>query len=110
MSPQRGGDREFFHRLAPPEECFDLLACVGLRRFGQMQVEHGGRQRRVTHVLLNRFDRHARATALRGAGWSNKQIARELGVHGSTVGRWFAAAHLPDTNENAADEREETIS
>lgn len=64
----------------------------------------------VSDETADRFDRHARATALRGAGWSNKQIARELGVHGSTVGRRFAAAHLPDTNENAADEREETIS
>src|SRR5699024_7498752 len=34
-------------------------------------------------------DRRARAAALREAGWSNKQIARELGVHASTVGRWF---------------------
>ena len=43
---------------------------------------------------------------LREAGWSNKRIARELGVHPSTVGRWFAVAHLTDTN--TADEREET--
>lgn len=34
-------------------------------------------------------DRRARAAALREAGWSNKQIAREVGVHASTVGRWF---------------------
>ncbi len=27
--------------------------------------------------------------SLRGRGWSNKAIARELGVHASTVGRWF---------------------
>ena len=72
MSPQRGGDREFFHRLAPSEECFDLLACVGLRRFGQMQVDHGGRQRRVTHVLLNRFDRHARFQKMRPIGVSQR--------------------------------------
>lgn len=26
-----------------------------------------------------------------GEGWSNKAIARHLGVHPSTVGRWFAA-------------------
>lgn len=31
------------------------------------------------------------AARLRGeAGWSNKAIARHLGVHPSTVGRWFA--------------------
>lgn len=32
--------------------------------------------------------RRERAEALRAAGWSNKAIARELGVHASTVGRW----------------------
>ncbi|MDN5715699.1 MAG: DUF2637 domain-containing protein [Janibacter sp.] len=28
-------------------------------------------------------------------GWSNKQIARHLGVHPSTVGRWFARPAMP---------------
>ena len=51
-------------------------------------------------------DRRALGWELREAGWSNKRIARELGVHPSTVGRWFAVAHLTDTN--TADEREET--
>lgn len=46
-------------------------------------------------------DRRARAAALRGQGWSNKRIARELGVHPSTVGRWFTSAHLPATTEHA---------
>ena len=27
-------------------------------------------------------------------GWSNKKIARHLGVHPSTVGRWFAPPAL----------------
>jgi hypothetical protein len=31
------------------------------------------------------------AAELRGAGWSNRRIARELQVHPSTVGRWLAA-------------------
>jgi hypothetical protein len=52
-------------------------------------------------------DRRALGWELREAGWSNKRIARELGVHPSTVGRWFAVAHLTDTSD-AADEREET--
>lgn len=35
-------------------------------------------------------ERRAEAAQLREmAGWSNKQIARHLGVHPSTVGRWF---------------------
>ncbi|HWV50628.1 MAG TPA: DUF2637 domain-containing protein, partial [Microbacterium sp.] len=33
--------------------------------------------------------RRERARELRAAEWSNKRIARELGVHPSTVGRWF---------------------
>ena len=37
-------------------------------------------------VVLGRRERAAR---LREAGWSNKAIADELGVHASTVGRWF---------------------
>ncbi|MBK7820954.1 MAG: DUF2637 domain-containing protein [Tessaracoccus sp.] len=52
-------------------------------------------------------DRRARGWELREAGWSNKRIARELGVHPSTVGRWFAVAHLTGTTDTA-DEREET--
>ena len=52
--------------------------------------------------------RRALGWELREAGWSNKRIARELGVHPSTVGRWFAVAHLTDTTDTA-DEREETI-
>jgi len=31
------------------------------------------------------------AARLRGAGWSNRRIARELNVHPSTVGRWLPA-------------------
>ncbi len=34
--------------------------------------------------------RRVRAEELRAAGWSNKRIAREVGVHPSTVGRWFS--------------------
>ncbi|MGV1005314.1 MAG: DUF2637 domain-containing protein [Candidatus Nanopelagicales bacterium] len=52
-------------------------------------------------------DRRVLGWELREAGWSNKRIARELGVHPSTVGRWFAVAHLTDTTDTA-DEREET--
>lgn len=40
-------------------------------------------------------ERRERAVALREEQWSNKRIAAELGVHPSTVGRWFA--HLTDT-------------
>lgn len=44
--------------------------------------------------------RRTHAAELRDEGWSNKKIARELSVHPSTVGRWFAAEHLiNDTTE-----------
>ncbi len=36
-------------------------------------------------------DRRERAAALHELGWPNKQIARQLGVHPSTVGRWLTA-------------------
>lgn len=39
-------------------------------------------------------NRRMRAANLRVDGWSNKKIARELRVHPSTVGRWFAADHV----------------
>ena len=46
-------------------------------------------------------DRRDHARELHSRGWSNKKIARELQVHPSTVGRWFASAHLPDDTEDA---------
>ncbi|MBE0009922.1 MULTISPECIES: DUF2637 domain-containing protein [unclassified Arthrobacter] len=46
-------------------------------------------------------DRRDHARELHGRGWSNKEIARELQVHPSTVGRWFASAHRPDDTEDA---------
>ncbi len=43
--------------------------------------------------------RRAEATRLREAeGWSNKQIARHLGVHPSTVGRWFGSETKEETS------------
>ncbi|MGH8775879.1 MAG: helix-turn-helix domain-containing protein [Jiangellaceae bacterium] len=44
------------------------------------------------------------AVLLRHEGWSNKAIARHVGVHPSTVGRWFAtrpALTGPDEEETA---------
>lgn len=42
------------------------------------------------------IDRRSYALELRKRAWSNKAIAGELGVHPSTVGRWFAAPHLAE--------------
>ena len=57
---------------------------------------------------LDPADRRALGWELREEGWSNKRIARELGVHPSTVGRWFTPAHLTTDITGTADEREET--
>lgn len=43
--------------------------------------------------------RRERAVELHDIGWSNKKIAREVGVHASTVGRWFTGARLSDVRE-----------
>lgn len=51
--------------------------------------------------------RRERAELLRREGWSNKQIAKQLAVHPSTVGRWFARAH-PSTDSASDVEGEES--
>ena len=61
-------------------------------------AHRAGRNVPDTSTSAPALERRDRAADLRGAGWSNKRIARELGVHPSTVGRWFARAHLPDTS------------
>lgn len=48
-------------------------------------------------------DRRELAAALRSLGWSNKQIAGELDVHPSTVGRWLT------TDNDTTDHRNTTI-
>ncbi|MBN6750031.1 DUF2637 domain-containing protein [Micrococcus luteus] len=76
-------------------------ASVGVAELASAPAEAGS---------LDPADRRALGWELREAGWSNKRIARELGVHPSTVGRWFAPAHLPTDITESADEREETTS
>lgn len=44
-------------------------------------------------------DRRAVAAELREQDWSNKAIARHLGVHPSTVGRWLPRAHHIDETD-----------
>ena len=48
-------------------------------------------------------DRREVAAELRDAGWSNKAIASRVGVHASTVGRWFAE---PTSLENSREGQE----
>lgn len=45
-------------------------------------------------------DRRAQAPQLREREWSNKAIARHLGVHPSTVGRWLPRPERPDAHHS----------
>ena len=50
-------------------------------------------------AVLSVDERRAEAAQLREVeGWSNKQIARHLGVHPSTVGRWFGTEAKEETS------------
>ena len=42
-------------------------------------------------LSMSRTPVRAALARLQEEGWSNKAIARRLGVHPSTVGRWFTA-------------------
>lgn len=56
----------------------------------------------VTDAAPEPGDRRELAARLRAGGWSNKAIARELGVAPSTVGRWFPKTDTaPETNGTA---------
>jgi len=50
--------------------------------------------------------RRVQAQRWRAEGWSNKAIAHQLGVHPSTVGRWFATKHLSDNPTDVVDTRD----
>jgi transposase-like protein len=49
-------------------------------------------KRTVARLDIEVEERRDKAARLREAGLSNRMIARELGVHPSTVGRWLPAA------------------
>jgi hypothetical protein len=52
------------------------------------------------------------AAELREAGWSNRKIAGELGVHPSTVGRWLSSAlgHVGGAESSAIAEEQGALS
>lgn len=70
----------------------------------RVSANGAGRRRPAVAAGAGRLDR---AQELRGRGWSNKKIARELAVHPSTVGRWFASAHLPADTEHPTEGKAE---
>ncbi len=50
------------------------------------------------------------AARLREEGWSNKQIARHLGVAPSTVGRWYPRPALAATGAPGLQDTAEELS
>jgi uncharacterized NAD-dependent epimerase/dehydratase family protein len=77
------------------------------RAFGAMETDPEGEAEPASEVMPYdvvgvRPAGRELAVVLRDEGWSNKRIARQVGVHPSTVGRWFARRALPapDAIEN----------
>ena len=69
-------------------------------------VEPAAAEEAAEPEVLEPAGRRGVAARLRDEGWSNKQIARHLGVAPSTVGRWFprpalAVSGAPDLQETA---------
>jgi hypothetical protein len=70
-------------------------------------VDPGSSDAGVGVPARDELDRRAVAFGLRDQEWSNKAIARHLGVHPSTVGRWFAAVPAaPPTDDPVPDDAE----
>lgn len=86
------------------------LTVLLARASGSQEVESSIETFEEVEAATAAPDRRALASALRGTGWTNKQIANELDVHPSTVGRWLSAddpevaesdAHLLASSESA---------
>lgn len=67
--------------LGVPDRLPEIPAAAGTTRIGVGESEGEAA-----------VDRRGRAARLHDLGWSNKQIARQLGVHPSTIGRWLTAS------------------
>jgi hypothetical protein len=92
---------ELTRRSGPPRQLPEESAAEGGKVRAQATPQRGapasprrGRHQRVNHDLRDQ----ARRLRIE-QGWSNRQIATHLGVHRSTVGRWFRADHDRDNDE-----------
>lgn len=83
------------HQIPVPNTAPELVSAEGLPALAPVAAVEG-----VPEPVESVADRRERAVGLREAGWSNKQIARQLGVHASTVGRWFSREHPPNSTES----------
>ena len=88
------------HQMPAPNTAPELVSAEGPLPLAVAAVEG------VPEPVESVADRRERAVGLREAGWSNKQIARQFGVHASTVGRWFAREHpsIDTESETTGDE------
>ncbi|WP_053208223.1 DUF2637 domain-containing protein [Jiangella muralis] len=77
------------------------------RRLDPSAGSTGGRQKpRIKAIALDTTpQRQALAHERRSQGWTNVQIARALGVHPSTVGRWLNGSAAVTPSDRPAAER-----
>ncbi|WP_181273819.1 DUF2637 domain-containing protein [Brevibacterium oceani] len=109
-TPDTGGPDEAVGPAAPNRSVLDAPAPSQPRELTAPHTagepaHRAGRNVPDTSTSAPALERRSRAAELRRRGWSNKRIARELGVHPSTVGRWFAGAHLADSNDGEEETR-----
>lgn len=88
------------HQIPAPNTAPELVSTEGPTALAVAAMEND------PPTVESAADRRERAVGLREAGWSNKQIARQVGVHASTVGRWFAREHpsIDSESETTGDE------
>ncbi|KJL26507.1 hypothetical protein RL72_01031 [Microbacterium azadirachtae] len=77
-----GDDRDQPHTEAPPVSAQPEPPAASLDTGVPVRDE-------VVAPIRTLSSAQEEAAALRAEGWSNKSIARHLGVHPSTIGRWF---------------------
>ena len=76
----------------------------------QVPVEPAAAEEAAVPEALEPAGRRGGAARLRDEGWSNKRIARHLGVAPSTVGRWFRRPGLAVSGAPAMQETAEELS
>lgn len=87
--------------LVEPPETEELAASVAPESVPSEPVAPELSEADVPPVVEAGTGRRERAARLRGEGWSNKQIARAMGVHPSTVGRWLPRPPAPELDPDS---------
>lgn len=87
--------------LVEPPETEELAASVSPESVPSEPVAPELSEADTPPVVEASTGRRERAARLRGEGWSNKQIARAMGVHPSTVGRWLPRPPDPELDPDS---------